>query len=1171
MEQIENYFDKIFENLARCYALANEARALRYDPETKTAIPLAKTMAERVEGLVSAAVPEIIGKGIPSRIYELEGEYGKLDWRVALKISLEVAQEKLCKFNSKIKAMEAGIRIGIAYLTLGIVSSPLEGFVELKIKKRRDNKDYFCLMYSGPIRSAGGTAGAVSVILADYIRLNMGYDAYDPDEKESRRTFTELYDYHERITNLQYLPSEQEIIFLVSRLPVQIDGDPSEDIEVSNYKDLDRVETNKIRNGVCLVVGECIAQKASKVWSNIKKWKDEFGLGNWEFLKEFVDLQKEIKSKEKTSKEKDKISPNYTYIQDLVSGRPVLTHPLRAGGFRLRYGKCRTSGYSAASIHPSTMHVLNKFIATGTQLKMERPGKAASITVCDTIEGPIVKLKNGDVVRLNSEQIAKETNESIAEILFLGDILISYGDFSNRAHPLVPCGYCEEWWALEVEEATVSLFGAIDFYKLAELIGSGKEELETSVSTFLMARPSAETAVKLAQRLKVPLHPFFTYHWSLASKDDILALCKWLKKSTIERISTAITKIIGENDENCKRVMELIGIPHRVINNEFIVIDAEDAHATASTLGLDYKEDKQKPPQNLEISILEFISQLSGIKIRDKSGTFIGARMGRPEKGKIRKLDGDPHTLFPVGEEGGKMRSFLSALEAGKVTAEFPVYQCESCNTQTIFSKCEKCLSQTAPRHYCKICGVIINEKCQHGAAAMYMRQSIAINHYFEHSLKKLGMQVYPDLIKGVRGTSNKKHIPENFMKGVLRAKNEVYVNKDGTTRYDMTQLPITHFKPKEIGTPIEKLKEMGYLFDYKGNELKDGNQLLEIFPQDIILPSCTDAPELGADKIFFRVAAFTDEMLEKMYGLRPYYNAKSEYDLTGELFLILAPHTSAGVVGRLVGFSKTQCFYAHPMMHAATRRDCDGDEASATLLMDALLNFSREFLPNSRGSTQDAPLVLTSKIIPSEVDDMLFDVDVSWRYPLEFYKACMEYRQPSKIPIEKFSSRLSTKNHYTNFGFTHDVSNINAGVRCSSYKTLPSMEDKLKGQMELADKIRAVDASDVARLVIEKHLIRDIKGNLRKFSTQQFRCSKCNHKYRRPPLVGKCLKCDGRIIFTVTEGSIIKYLEPALSLAEKYNLPVYLKQTLDLTKSHVDSIFGKENERQEGLGRWFG
>src|SRR3989344_2861559 len=413
---VREYFDEINSSLNNAYSVAELARSKGMDPENKVDIPLAKNMAERVVALVSSSEPKIAESGIPSRIFELEEKYGKLDWRVALTISLEVAQENFCLFESKTKAMETGIRIGLAYLTLGIVASPLEGFLELKIKKTRTNKDYFCLMYSGPIRSAGGTAGAVSVLIADYIRKSMGYEPYDPGENEINRMVTELYDYHERITNLQYLPSEKEIIYLVSHLPVQIDGDSSEDIEVSNYKDLDRIEANKIRSGPCLVLGECIAQKSAKLWPQIKKWGKDFGLEHWNFLQEFVSLQKESKTKEKIVKKG--ILPNYTFIQDLVAGRPVLTHPLATGGFRLRYGRCRTSGYSATAIHPATMSVLNKYLAIGTQLKVERPGKATAISSCDAIDGPIVKLNDGSVVRVENEQKGKEISGMINEILF---------------------------------------------------------------------------------------------------------------------------------------------------------------------------------------------------------------------------------------------------------------------------------------------------------------------------------------------------------------------------------------------------------------------------------------------------------------------------------------------------------------------------------------------------------------------------------------------------------------------------------------------------------------------------------------------------------------------------------------------------------------------------------
>ena len=201
----------------------------------------------------------------------------------------------------------------------------------------------------------------------------------------------------------------------------------------------------------------------------------------------------------------------------------------------------------------------------------------------------------------------------------------------------------------------------------------------------------------------------------------------------------------------------------------------------------------------------------------------------------------------------------------------------------------------------------------------------------------------------------------------------------------------------------------------------------------------------------------------------------------------------------------------------------------------------------------------------------MVFDIDVVWKYPLEFYVECLEYKAPWDVVIDQIGARLGTEKQYEGMGFTHDTDNMNSTIRCSAYKTLPSMEDKLKGQMDIAEKTRAVDTSDVARLVIEKHFLKDTKGNLRKFSMQQFRCVMCNEKYRRPPLIGKCTKCGGKIIFTISQGSVIKYLQPAISLAEKYDLPPYLQQTLTLLQRRVDGVFGREKEKQEALGKWFG
>ena len=158
------------------------------------------------------------------------------------------------------------------------------------------------------------------------------------------------------------------------------------------------------------------------------------------------------KKKKKTITTFNSLSPNYTFMQDIVAGRPVFTFPLAKGGFRLRYGRNRTSGFDSASISSISLEILDDFIAVGTQLKTERPGKATVITSCDELEYPIVKLKNGSVKKLKTIEEAKKYKNEVIEILHLGDILFSYGDFCANNHKLVPPGYCEEIWAQELVE-----------------------------------------------------------------------------------------------------------------------------------------------------------------------------------------------------------------------------------------------------------------------------------------------------------------------------------------------------------------------------------------------------------------------------------------------------------------------------------------------------------------------------------------------------------------------------------------------------------------------------------------------------------------------------------------------------------------------------------------------
>lgn len=1153
-EKTKKYFDSLKKGSLELHKFANEARKKGYDPEDFVEVKLAENLAERVVGLISAVAPQIEGSGAIERILELEKQIAPQDWRVALIIALEIAQEKFCKFKDQLEAMEIGIRTGFAYVTLGVVSAPLEGFTSLELKDRIDGKGkYMCVNYAGPIRAAGGTGAAVSVLIADYVRKHMGFAEYDATEKEVKRCAAELEDYHEYVANLQYFPSKEESEFLMRHIPVEISGDPSEKREVSSalYKDIPRIPTNLLRSGYCLIHSSCVPLKAPKLWKNLSVWGNEMGMEQWNFLEKYIkEVQAKAKSKgskKATGENAAPIYPDYTYIKDLVGGRPVIGHPMRSGAFRLRYGRSRTSGFSAQSIHPATMIALNNFIATATQLKVERPGKAAAYSSCDTIDGPIVKLNNGSVLQLQTEADAKNNKDDIKEILYTGDVLINYGDFFDRAHKLVPAGYVEEIWIQEFEEAAVKFFWTLDLEKIAELLEIDSERIEKLLKNFLKQKIKFDAAKQISERLDIPLHPQHIFYWKEISSEQALNLREWLKSGKLNDEEFIL------EDSKEKRTLELLGVTH-LVKNEKIILEIEKINALKYSLGIrvgveDERDEFEKEISETSKTGLDIVNKLCPIKIKDKSGIFIGSRMGRPEKAKMRKLTGSPHVLFPVGEEGGRLRSFQAALDAGKIKTQIKMYHCKKCMHETPFRMCHKCDSKTTE----------IEKEDK--------RESIKIYELMEAMKKKLGTRIIPDLIKGVRGTSNKEKVAEHLLKGILRAKYNICVNKDGTIRYDASEIAITHFKPIEIGTSIEKIIELGYDVDIYGKPLVNETQICELKIQDIVIPCSPASPDEPADEILFRTTKFIDELLVTLYGMKPFYNLKDKSELAGQLTIGLAPHTSAGIIMRIVGFSKTQGFYAHPYIHAAMRRDCDGDESCMTLTLDAFLNFSQKYLPSSRGSVMDAPLVLTSVVLPGEVDDMIFNMDVAWKYPLAMYRAAEQYKLPYDVKIARIGTVIGTQDQYENIGFTHDTTNFNQGVLCSAYKLLPSMAEKVEVQMDLAIKIRAVDERDVAKLIINKHFIRDTKGNLRKFSLQQFRCVGCNEKFRRPPLTGKCTACGGKIIFTISEGSIIKYIDYCMDLVNNYDLDIYTRQAVELTKRRIESVFGKEPEIQLGLG----
>ncbi|MGC8898958.1 MAG: DNA polymerase II large subunit [Candidatus Micrarchaeia archaeon] len=1083
-EETKKYFDSLRAELEKAYSIASKARAKGFDPQTEVEIAIAKDVAARVEG--------ITGIEIADEIRKREKE-GKSREDIAFELVREIAKGKLIN-GTKEERIEKAVRVGTAILTEGVLVAPTEGIAKIKIRQNPDGSNYVAVYFAGPIRSAGGTVAALSVVLADLARREAGIGDYRPLEKEVDRYVEEVNIYEAVVAHLQYKPPEEHIRIIVENCPVCIDGEPTtEGVEVSVNRDLERVETNNIRGGIPLVICEGIAQKAAKVLKYTKK----LGL-EWNWLEKIIKI--------KTSEKRTEIKPNPDYLEGLVAGRPVFSYPMAKGGFRLRYGKSRTNGIMAKSIHPAAMVLLDDFLAYGTQLKLERPGKGAVVAANESIEPPIVLLNNGDVVRVKTIENAEKIKHEVKEILFLGDILCSVGDFLKSNTPLLPPGYCAEWWAEEAK-------------------AKGIEPKKFS---------SVEEAIEFSKRHTLPLHPDYLFYWTDLNGEELIALSKWLSSGKFEKNETFVVENSTE-----KRYLERIGAEHKLREGK-VVIEGDTARALLFTLG------KLKGISKEE-DVLKILSNACGIEIRDKGGTFIGARMGRPEKAKERKMEGSPHVLFPTGSDKtrsiSKIYTMLRERGDGKnINPEIATLRCTKCKQLTFYTKCHLCGGRA-----------VVEQKDMKNTG----RFSIDIVKLMENTKKAVDFM--PTELKGVKGLMSSQKIPERLEKGFLRAKHSVYVFRDGTARFDATDLPLTHFTPKELGVSVQKIKALGYLRDYLGKPIESEEQLIALKPQDVVLSE-------AAAEYLFRVSKFIDDMLIRLYGMEQFYNLRKKEDLIGHLVVGLSPHTSAGVLGRVVGFTKANVCYAHPYFHAAKRRNADGDEDAVLLLLDALINFSKSFLSNNRGGTMDSPLVLSTVIDPREVDDEVHEMETVSSYPLEFYESAMKMKMPYEISMPRVKDRLGTEEQYSQIQFTHPTSFIASGPLKTTYVKLNTVPEKVQAEVSLMRKIRAVNINDAMERLVLSHFIPDLYGNLRSFSRQEFRCVNCNEKYRRVPLAGKCLTCGGNLTLTIHKGGIEKYLDISMRLVDEFKLPNYLKQRLVLLGKEIKNVFEDEKIKQTGI-----
>ena len=691
--KMQAYFDELSSSFQHAYDLASQARALGIDPELSVEVAPAADVAARVEGLVGPP-------GSSERIRELCAN------KTREAASFEMAREIMeGKYGGATPAerIEQAVRTGLALATEGVVSAPIEGISRIEHRKNPDGSDFIAVVFAGPIRGAGGTGQAIALMLADYCRRLAKIGDYRPKQDEVERAVEELNLYARRTRAGQYVPTEDEIKHIWNSCPVCIDGESSEDYEVSSKRNLQVIVldkgvekptqvTNRVRSGMCLVTSEGVCLKAAKVLRISRKQ----GL-DWAWIEKLVKVAKQEK--------KDvEMRPVSKYMDEIVAGRPIFSYPMRPGGWRLRYGRTRLTGIAAKAVHPAAMVLLGEFPVIGTQMKVERPGKGCILTPCEGLEPPVAKLANGDVVRVETLQQARDITPYATEILFLGDLLANYGDFSKSNHPLVPSGYCEEWHSLLLAQKQVTMTPAE------------------------IAKIGAKQAIAHCRELGVPLAPRYDYFWHDISAEQAAQLANWVcanGRLEFDWFELTGLAIAGANAPE-KRILELLCLPHKVADNN-IRLSPDDSLALLASLGILDQPNKCLTASNVQANLeqvaavsvasanatgasgLDFVRKASGLTIFRKVGMYIGSSMGRPEKAKPRKMKPPVNVLFPIGLAGGKLRSLIKAARsgaegAGTVEVELANRVCLSCGTPGWKTRCS-CGGHAQAVNKCLKCG----------------------------------------------------------------------------------------------------------------------------------------------------------------------------------------------------------------------------------------------------------------------------------------------------------------------------------------------------------------------------------------------------------------------------------------------------------------------------------
>lgn len=792
-----NYQQDILRKVEQIYELGSKARKIGLDASNAIESKIAYDLADRV-----AKMHDI---DIASRLRTLLERTTKE--KAALKIAEEIALGEYDAGDLRTR-LDNAVRVSLAVVTEGVTVAPLQGISNVQLKNNSDGSTYLSISFAGPIRSAGGTEAALTMLIADHARKVVGISKYIANsyDDETGRFIEELRVYEREVGNFQFKVLDEDVIKCIKSLPVELDGIDTDQVEVAGHRNMRRIATDRVRGGALRVMNDGIIGRSRK----LLKLVEALDLVGWEWLK---DLKGAVQTGDGDDAANHRMS-------EVITGRPVLSMPKRLGGFRLRYGRCCNTGFATIGIHPAVPVLLDHAIVVGTQIKMDVPGKASTIALVDDIDPPIVRLNDGSVLQVRTAEHASVVRQRIEKILYLGDILISYGDFLENNAELLPASYVEEVWLQELHSHLSD--SSISNLQRSEI----NPQLIKLTSKSFKDIPNIKDAFRMSLMLGIPLCPRYSFFWEHISIDEVIFLKENLICSYIQddNNGASCSYFLIKNNFQLKDILERLGVYHSLVDEHIKIDNPDQVYSLQRLLFSDSSIPTERcslqfsANDNIKsLDTIEFVSSISGIRLMPKFASSIAVRVGRPEKAAERKMKPPVHVLFPIGSKGGSTRDILKASKIkSSFFTEIANRFCNSCRFPSLGTKCTKCGSSTPIRNLCIVCREIVyngkNNRCSRCGreGKPYSPVSFPLSKVIEQAQHKLGLKA-AEPFKGVKALMSKNKSAELLEKGLLRQKHQLYTFKDGTIRFDATNEPLTHFKPVWIMTNIEKIKKLGY------------------------------------------------------------------------------------------------------------------------------------------------------------------------------------------------------------------------------------------------------------------------------------------------------------------------------------------------------------------------